>query len=221
MRPNITSVVVAMLLLGSMAHSQLPVEYFAGNKKATVDGMFFKFFKKENNENSKVLFFNRSRASVDYGITSTNNLPAFGITQAFSYNTEALRGFAPVGVVQLLGRGVYAKAGTQFAKLRENWMVFTWCVVELKAKPSIDYFLLMRYTPRLSEHWKWFIQLESVNAFTTLENQKHSFIQRARLGLSRNAWQFGIGTDWNELWHPESTLSYTQNTGVFVRYEFK
>jgi hypothetical protein len=35
----------AMLLMGSMAVAQIPVELFTGHKKATLDIMFFRYFK--------------------------------------------------------------------------------------------------------------------------------------------------------------------------------
>jgi hypothetical protein len=72
----------AALLIRSAALSQIPVEVFAGHEKTTVDLMFFRFFKNSAGENSRFLFFNRNRASVDYRMTGKSYLPQFGFTEA-------------------------------------------------------------------------------------------------------------------------------------------
>jgi len=109
--------VVAFLFSKSEATAQIPVEIFAGNKKASFDLMFFKFFKNQAGQNSKFLFFSRERALVDYKQTSSSNLPQFGFTEAISYNHPALKGFAPVFVGQVLNRGIFAKTGVQYAHI--------------------------------------------------------------------------------------------------------
>ena len=111
---------MAMLLFRGIAFAQIPVEVFAGHKKATADIMFFKFIKNKEGHNSKFLFFNRNRASIDYAMTKTTNLPQFGFTEAISYNHEKLKGFAPVVVGSILNRGIYPKAGIQFAKNKKR-----------------------------------------------------------------------------------------------------
>ena len=89
---------IFIILIGicSTAKAQIPVEIFAGHERTTVDIMFFKYFKNNQGENSRWLFFNRNRASVDYRMTKTSYLPQFGFTEAISYNHEKLKGFAPV-----------------------------------------------------------------------------------------------------------------------------
>ena len=111
-------------------YAQIPAEVFTGHKKATVDIMFFKFIKNKEGHNSKFLFFNRNRASIDYAMTQTTNLPQLGFTEAFSYNHEKLKGFAPVVVASILNRGVYPKTGIQFAKIKKDYTIFSWIVAE-------------------------------------------------------------------------------------------
>lgn len=89
---------------------QIPVELMAGHERSTVDVMFFSFFKDKQGQNSRWLFFNRNRASIDYRMTDNTYLPQFGFTEAISYNHEKLNGFAPVAVGQVLSWGHMLKA---------------------------------------------------------------------------------------------------------------
>jgi len=212
------ALIIILIASCTNANAQIPVEIFGGHEKTTVDIMFFKFFKNKQGENSRWLFFNRNRASVDYRMTSKTYLPQFGFTEAISYNHPKLKGFAPVLVGQVLSWGVYPKAGIQYAHIRKNMTVFTWMVCETFEKPDLDYFLLFRYTPKLSEKINLFTQVESVNTFPTVSTDNYSFIQRLRLGLSIKSYQFGAGADFNQTGN--STFAKTYNVGGFIRHEF-
>jgi hypothetical protein len=207
-----------MLLLRSVAVAQLPVEVFGGHKKTTLDVMFFKYFNDKSGNNSKFLFFNRNRVSIDYQMTSTALLPQFGFTEAISYNHSKLKGFAPVAVGQLLGTGVYGKAGFQFAYLKKDILIFTWLVSETKKDPSIDLFFLWRFTPKLAENINLFSQFEFVNSAPTIIEKNYTFTQRIRLGIKMKAVQFGAGGDFTET--GRESFSVIQNIGAFLRYEF-
>ncbi len=211
-------VVMAMLLLRGMAFSQIPVEAFAGNKKATIDVMFFKYFKNKNQTNSRFLFFNRNRATIEYQKTSSRYLPQFGFTEAISYNHEKLRGFAPVFVGQIFNSGFYTKTGIQFARIRKELTIFTWVVSETKNQPNFDVFFLGRYTPKLSEKLNLFSQLELVNTIPSTSQNNYSFTQRIRLGLKIKEFQFGLAADFSEI--GRSYYKQTGNSGIFLRYEY-
>lgn len=208
---------VVMLRLSGMAFSQLPVELFVGEKKATFDIMFFKYFKNENGSNSKFLFFNRNRATLDYKMTSTSNLPQFGFTEAISYNHKKLKGFAPVMVVSILNRGVYPKAGIQFVKIKKDYIFFSWLVSETLTNPKIDYFFLGRFTPRLTDNLNLFTQVEFVNSLPTERKNNFTLIQRIRLGLKMKEFQLGLGVDFSET--GRNIFISTVNAGTFLRYE--
>ncbi len=220
MRIKFLFILCVMVPSGSMA--QIPVEIFAGHEKTTMDIMFFKYFKGKNEASDghpdRWLFFNRNRASVDYSMTKTTDLPQFGFTEAISYNHEKLKGFAPVLVGQVLNKGIFPKAGIQYAHIGKDMTVFTWLVSETLSKPDIDYFLLFRFTPALSEKMKLFTQIESLNAFPSVPGGIFSFTQRIRLGLSVNNYQFGVGSDFNQAGINRFIRTY--NTGVFIRHEF-
>jgi hypothetical protein len=209
---------ILLTILMINTYGQIPVEVFTGHQKTTVDIMFFNYFKNKQGENSRFLFFNRNRASVDYEQTTSTHLPQFGFTEAISYNDPKLKGLAPVAVVQLLNSGVYTKAGIQYVLIRKALTIFSWVVIETDTEPNVDLFLLVRYTPAINDRLKLFTQLESVNALPTEDNGTHNFIQRLRLGLKMKAWQAGIGSDFSQ--SGNSTFTKSNNIGIFLRYEF-
>ena len=215
---NILLFLITTVLCRTVVIAQIPIEVFAGDKKASLDVMFFKYFKNKQSQNSRFLFFNRNRASLDYKMTKTNNLPQFGFTEAISFNSPKLKGFAPVAVIQLLNKGVYPKAGIQFAKIHQNYTIFTWVVAETLENPNIDFFFLGRYTPKLTNQLNLFTQMELVNAFPTIQLNSFYFTQRLRLGLKAKEYQFGLGTDFTQL--GRNSFISSQNIGAFLRYEF-
>jgi len=180
--------------------------------------MFFKFIKKKDGDISRFLFFNRNRANLDYAMTKTTNLPQFGFTEAFSYNHEKLKGFAPVAVVQVLNKGVYPKAGIQFAKLMKNYTIFTWIIAETSENPDIDIFFLGRYTPKFTNTLNMFFQLEFINTFPSFIQNYFTFIQRYRIGFRTKGIQYGVGLDFSQA--GRNVYLKTENFGGFLRYEF-
>ncbi len=216
-----SAVMLAMVLLcsGSSTMAQIPVELMVGHKKASIDLMFFKYIRNSREENTRWLFFSRARASVDYTMTSTTNLPAFGLTEAISYNPRSWKGFAPVAVVQVFNRGVFPKAGMQFAHIGHTLTVFSWLVSETLRNPDIDYFLMLRYTPGIGGPWRAFTQLELVNSFPTDGSSPFSFTQRFRLGIMRSQFQYGLALDLG--FSGRRDFGSTQNAGAFFRYVFQ
>lgn len=214
--------VIILSIFLSATHSnvfaQIPVEYFAGHKRSTVDVMFFRNFKNKEEKDSRFLFFNRNRASVDYRMTDTEYLPQYGFTEALSYNHPKLKGLAPVAVAQFLNSGVYPKAGIQYAHVNANFTLFTWLVYELKESGNTDCFLLMRYTPAISDRFNLFTQLELISALPSDQSLNYNFIQRLRLGGKWNKWQVGLGADFGQ--NGRSTFMKSNNLGIFLRYEF-
>lgn len=217
-RVRISFTVLVMIFSGANAIAQIPVEVFAGHKKATVDIMFFRFIKNKAGHDSRFLFFNRNRAVIDYAMTKKNNLPQFGFTEACSYNHEKLKGFAPVVVAGILNSGLYPKAGIQFVKLKKDYTIFSWLVTETLKEPNVDFFCLVRYTPALSHTFNLFSQVEFVNTFPTVPGKTFSFAQRVRLGLKIKGFQFGAGLDFSQ--YGRVNFTTTVNIGGFIRYEF-
>lgn len=200
----------------SMAQS-VPLEVFAGDKRTTLDLLLIKNLKGKGEAKSKFLFFSRSRVSLDYNETKTTNLPQFALTEALSYNIKDLRGFAPVAVVQIFNLGTFPKAGIQYLKLKTNFTFFSWSVIDLAKDPSVDVFILSRFTPKLTEKMKLYTQLELLSNFPSLDTNMN-FTQRIRVGLKFDEVQFGLGLDLNEV--GKENFTNTTNAGVFFRYEF-
>lgn len=219
MKPSLFLSLCFLVMIGLQAAvGQIPVEYFGGHERSTVDIMFFKYFKNKHHENSRWLFFNRNRVSVDYEMTETSNLPVFGFTEAISYNHPQLKGIAPVLVAQIFSSGFYPKAGVQYALQRKVMTIFTWIVHELAANSYTDIFLLSRFTPQLTENYKLFTQFEFVNTLPDNNEYNVTFNQRMRLGLQRGSWQCGGGID---LTQTGRDIYFTfSNIGIFIRHEF-
>jgi hypothetical protein len=213
-----TTFLIILLGIYAAAKSQIPVEVFASQKRSTLDIMFFKYFKHKNGEQTRWLFFNRNRAAVDHTITHSTHLPQFGFTEAISYNHKNLKGFAPVAVGQIVSRGVYPKAGIQFATIKKDITVFSWLVSEILKSPNLDYFMLFRYTPVITQGIKLFTQVESVNTFPTDVGENYAFTQRLRLGLQLHHTQFGAALDMNQTGN--HTFLKTYHFGGFIRQEF-
>ncbi len=189
-----------------------------GHRRATADVLFFKFFKKGQEGSSRWLFFHRTRASIDYQMTDSTFLPQFGMTQAVSYNHPRLHGFAPVAVGQVLSRGVFVKGGVQYAYGGKALTIFTWLVYEVYNHAALDYFLLLRYTPRLSDTMRLFLQAESVNNFPIEADLPFGFTQRLRAGVQVNHYQVGTAVDLSQV--GRTTPAQTANVGLFIRHEF-
>lgn len=212
------AIIIILLATTGQASAQIPVELFVGHEMATVDILFFKYFKNRQDENTGWLFFNRNRASMDYRMTTTRFLPQFGFTEAISYNHEKLKGFAPVLVGQIFSSGVFPKAGIQYAYLRAAITVFTWIVCETMNSPNLDYFLLFRFTPKLSETVRLFTQVESISVFPVASADNFSFTQRFRVGIQRYGFQVGVGADFSQ--NGNTTFINLNNLGGFIRHEF-
>jgi hypothetical protein len=209
----------AFIFLSNVSRAQhIPIEVFGGDKRATLDVLLVKYLKNKKEIPSKFFFFNRNRATIDYKMTTTTNLPQFAFTEAISYDFKGLHGFAPVAVVQLFNRGVYPRAGIRYLKIKSNFTFFGWAVLDVLKNPTADIFILARYTPKLNNRWSLYTQAELINDFPTLITANMNFTQRLRLGLKTGLISFGAAIDLNELGRKQFTV--VSNTGVFLRHEF-
>lgn len=213
---------ISAIFYWETSKADVPVEVMAGHSKTTLDIMFFKYFKKIKVDSvqrtSPWLFFNRNRAAIDYRMTDKTNLPVFGFTEAISYNPKKLKGFAPVVVAQVLSDGVYSKMGIQYAKINKDWIIFSWLVCETMRNPRLDYFVLFRYTPKISNKLHLYSQFECVNTIPTEQSSNYSFVQRVRLGIQMGAFQFGGASDFSQTGN--AIFVTTNNVGGFLRYDF-
>ena len=209
MKLSALPLIVGLLMAGN-SHGQLPVELLAGNDRTTADMLWFRPFTDSAGKASRFLFFNRSRASVNY-----SNQTAFGTTLAVSYNLRSGIGFVFAG--QFLNQGFYPKAGVQFFTRSAHAMLFTWVTAELLQESRVDWFLLSRWEPPLSHTLNLFAQLELLSVLDP--HGTWSFTQRIRLGLGFPLrWQAGAGFDLGQV--GKETFTTSSNVGVFIRKEF-
>lgn len=217
---GLAGIVNLLLVVRATPAQAQAVEMFAGDDAATVDVMFFNYFKDAAGQPSPVLLFHRSRALVDYDVDSSSrrNLPQFGTTNAVSYNPKALRGFAPVVALSITTSTVASKVGLQYARVHPTHTLFGWVVSETHARPAIDVFMLGRYVHRITSTVGLFTQLESVSVLPTEADARASFTVRSRLGIDAARWQFGVGADVRRSTGAASAAP--ANVGVFTRYAF-
>jgi hypothetical protein len=210
----------AVMLVGQPARlrAQIPLEIFTAKDKVSFDVMMFKYFRNRADDNGRFLFFNRTRALVDYRQQTEGIGPSFGFTGAFSYNAPAWKGFAPVAVVQVLNAGGTVKAGVQYVNIKRRLTLFAWSIAEIAPGSGLDAYLLLRGTPRISENLDLFLQLELVNTFPFRAADPFQLTQRGRVGVKKGRWQAGLGADVIE--YGRGTLEVTVRPGIFGRYEF-
>jgi hypothetical protein len=217
---GLAGVVSLLLVVRATPARAQAVELFAGDDAATVDVMFFNYFKDAAGQPSPVLLFHRSRVLVNYDIDSSSrrHLPQFGMTNAVSYNPEALRGFAPVVALSITTSTAASKVGLQYARVRPTHTLFGWVVSETHARPAIDVFLLGRYVHPITPTVGLFTQLESVSVLPAEADARASFTVRSRLGIDVARWQFGVGADVRRSTGAASAAP--ANVGIFTRYAF-
>jgi len=94
--------------------------------------------------------------------------------------------------------------------------VYALASVALSHELSYSFFSIMRYTPRLSQNWRWYTSLE---LFTRFGKVGHAAsVQRLRVGFSRAGYQFGLGIN---LLAVDTTYTLADvNPGIFLRKAF-
>ena len=201
----------AILLFFTLTMQAQMVEYYAGHERTGIDIMWFKNFKNRKDEKTSFLFFSRNRASVDY----KNSPTLFGSTNAVSYNFK--NGWGIVTVASFVNSGFIPKAGIQFNKAKGSFLFFGWLVADLKKEGNVDLFGLFRFQPKINEQWKGLLQLELFPVYNP-SSTTWSLTERLRIGAKWKNWGGGLMLDANQT--GRTTWSTTNNTGVFIRYDF-
>jgi hypothetical protein len=120
-----------------------------------------------------------------------------------------------VATVSLTSASAAAKFGVQYAPVRSTATVFGWVVVETASQPTVDLFVLARYTRPLTAALGLFSQIETIGIRATADDEASTLTLRARLGVSLGRWQVGAGAD---LRRGASVTS--RNLGLFLRHAF-
>lgn len=195
---------ICLLLLSFSPCAGQSLEFMPGHERIFADVQWLKFVGSEN----KWSLFSRTRATVTYENQSDIFTGAY-----LNYTTKHGLGGSIIGKIGSTGGG--ADAGIHIFKANSTWMLFGLASIGLKNELEYSWFSICRYTPDLTETWKLYTSLE---LFTLFGREGHLIsIQRIRLGLDRQQWQFGLAANLSEL---GSSWSGQSNLGVFVRKTF-
>lgn len=180
------------------------VELFAGHNNAQGDIQWLKPFSPE----SKFLFYNRNRFTVDY-----DNKTTYFISGITAYQIE--KGFGIANEMLITMDGWLPKAGVQYLFSSAERTVYAWLNAGYLKETKYGFFFFARFQPPINEKWSWYLQLELANNFNNKGNEFSA--QRPRIGVGINGLQFGIAGDLTEV---GKKGDFTYNVGFFLRKEF-
>lgn len=195
-------IVLPLFVLSAKSQS---LEVMPGTERIFVDAQWLKFM----DEKRKWSLFSRSRATTDY--EEDTNL----FTGAYlNYTTQSGVGGTLVGTISDLGAG--ADLGIHLFKANGRVMLYALPSIGLQSNLSYSWFSILRFTPPLTDRWKLYTSLELFSAFG--EAGHVASVQRLRLGLDREGYQFGIGLNLAGIGKNYSETD--SNPGVFIRKQF-
>lgn len=197
---------IGLLLLAAVQFLQAQsLEIMPGNEHVFADLQWLKPF----DTDYRWSLFSRTRMTVDWDNRANLFSGAY-----LNYTSRMGVGASLVGKVsQTTGAGV--DAGTHIFKSKPTWMLFGLATVGLKEDPEYSWFSILRFTPAINEHWKWYSSLELFHLFN--KNGHVSSVERIRLGVDRMGYQFGLAANFQQ-WGTDLTGS--ENWGGFVRRSF-
>ena len=179
----------------------------AGTERIFIDSQYLKFFK----DNSKLSLFSRARATVVYNDNTTTNLFTGGYLNYTIYNGF---GLTTIGRVASNGSGV--DVGIHYFKKDKNWMIYTLPSINVNSDLLYSWFSMIRYTPLINDRLKLYSSLELFSAF--LSNKHATSVQRIRLGLDTDEYQYGVAVNMNQRGIQFQDQDY--NLGLFLRKTF-
>ena len=181
------------------------LELMSGTERIFADAQWLRTL----DEDKKWSLFSRTRATVDY--EENTNLFTGGY---LNYTTPSGIGGTILGRISSQSAG--SDAGVHFFKANAEVMLFALASVELSKELSYSWFSILRFIPSLSDRWKLFTGLE---LFTNFGEEGHvASVQRLRLGLSREGYQFGFGLNLSGI--GKNYEETDTNPGIFIRKQF-
>ena len=195
---------VVFLLLSPFFAQAQSLELMAGHERIFADVQWLKPLDKDY----RWTVFSRTRATVDYD----NNTNLFSGAY-LNYTRPSGLGISLVGKISNAGGG--ADAGLHIFKSKPKWMLFGLASVGLKSKLEYSWFSILRFTPDISEKWKLYSSLELFSLFNKAGHVLS--VQRIRLGVNRNNYQFGLALNLSEI---GTNFTSNSNVGGFIRKSF-
>ena len=179
-------------------------EIMPGTKRMFVDAQYLKFFDIEN----RISLFSRARATAEYDEQNTDLF-----TGAYlNYTTSSGFGGTILGRISSNSSGV--DAGIHFFKASKSFVIYALPSINIGDELLYSWFSILRFTPELSKDWKFYTSLELFSAFTQVGHL--SGVQRIRVGVDRNGYQFGVAVNLYESRFSDIDV----NPGVFFRKQF-
>ena len=179
-------------------------ESMIGAKRVFIDAQYLKFFDAEN----RISLFSRARATAEYNEQKTDLF-----TGAYlNYTTESGFGGTILGRISSNNSGI--DAGIHYFKATKTLLIYVLPSINLNDELLYSWFSILRYTPELKQDWKLYLSLELFSAFGQVGHL--SSVQRLRLGVDKNGYQFGLAININESRFSDSDV----NPGVFLRKKF-
>ena len=196
---------ILLILLSNwyLNHAQ-SFEAMAGTKRIFVDVQYLKFF----DSKYKTSLFSRARATAAY-----NNQKTDLFTGAY-LNYTASSGFGGTLIGRIGSNGAGFDLGIHYFKAKKSFMIYALPSININDQLLYSWFSILRYTPDLNEKWKLYSSLELFSAFGQIGHL--SSVQRMRLGIDRNGYQFGFAINASESRFTDVDV----NTGLFLRKQF-
>ena len=194
------AMIIGSTLLGGSAYGQ-SVEMMSGNKGSTIDTKF-----STELPYGTGLFF-RDRISVG----TNKNVNYFGL---MDISKRIGKGLDAVAEFQFSpGMPVDSRVGIQYYKSLGDFSVYSLGTSSLSKNSNNEILVNLRYAPKLNKNLEGVINLENI---TNFELDKHNFsIQRARMGLKKGKYEFGLAADLGE-----SEGKVSKNIGVYGKITF-
>ena len=193
---------LASLILIQFTYSQ-SVEIMPGTERIFADIQWLKPL----GDDYKWTIFSRTRATVDYEDENRDFFSGLYL----NYTMKSGFGASLVGRLSSADAGV--DIGPHFIKQTKDVTFFALASISLQSELSYSWFSIFRYTPELSEKWKAYSSLELFSAF---REEGHALsVQRIRLGVDRNGYQFGFAVNFRATGRPYRLRD--TNPGIFIR----
>lgn len=187
------------------------VETFIGTEAPILDA----FWLKPVAQHSSFLFLSRNKFSIPEYASGTDQFSTLNIL-AYQFKKTGF-GIA-IAATARTNSPFQARAGIQFLKVQpKKWLLYTIISSKLGNEADARWLTIFQYTPSININWQLFTRAEWVTAigFSDTHRFSNAII---RLGLKRNHWQFGIGSE--VLWLEKKFQTTHPNVGFFVAHVF-
>lgn len=196
------SLLMAFALHGTHAQS---LEVMPGTDRLFADVQWLETL----DSNRKWSVFSRTRATDDYNENTNLFMGAY-----LNYTTSSGIGGTILGRISTGGSG--GDMGVHYFKASKTFMIFALVSLGLASELGYSWFSIARYRPELSEKIRLYTSLE---LFSNFNEAGHAVsIQRIRVGLEKDAYQFGLAL--NLAGFGQNYGNTDHNPGVFIRKEF-